>query len=184
METLILRTWKDSDLEPYAAMNADPEVMRHFPTLLTRAESAASFARLRSVIDQRGWGLWAVEVDGDFAGFTGLNVPTFTAHFTPCTEIGWRFRREFWGRGLAARAAEHALWFGFETLKLEEIVAFTATTNARSWKLMERLGFERDASGDFDHPAIPQGHFLCRHVLYRNRANQKPHSALASETGS
>lgn len=184
METLILRTWKDSDLEPYAAMNADPDVMHHFPALLTRAESVASFARLRSVIDQRGWGLWAVEVDGVFAGLTGLNIPAFSAHFTPCTEIGWRFRREFWGRGLATRAAQQALSFGFEVLKLEEMVSFTATTNVRSWRLMERLGFERDASGDFDHPAIPQGHVLCRHVLYRKRANLRPHSAVTSDAGS
>lgn len=170
METLILRQWKDSDLEPYTAMNADAEVMQHFPALLTPAESSASFERLRSVIDKRGWGLWVVEVDGVFAGFTGLSTPTFSAHFTPCTEIGWRFRREFWGRGLATRAAQQALCFGFEVLKLREIVSFTATTNVRSWRLMERLGFERDASGDFDHPAIPEGHVLRRHLLYRKRA--------------
>jgi RimJ/RimL family protein N-acetyltransferase len=167
MEQLILRQWKDADLDPYAAMNADAEVMRYFPAVLSREESAASLERQRRVIEERGWGLWAVEVDSVFAGFTGLNVPSFTTHFTPCTEIGWRFRREFWGRGLAFRAAREALRFGFETLKLAEIVAFTAATNERSRKLMERLGFEQDASGDFDHPSIPRGHALSRHVLYR-----------------
>jgi RimJ/RimL family protein N-acetyltransferase len=169
MEEIVLRQWRDSDLEPYAAMNADPEVMRSFPALLSRAESAASMERLRRAIDERGWGLWAVEVDGVFAGFTGLNVPSFAAPFMPCTEIGWRFRREFWGRSLAYQAAGAALLFGFGTLKLAEIVAFTAVTNVRSRRLMERLGFEHDANGDFDHPSIPEGHALRRHVLYRRR---------------
>jgi len=167
MEKVALRQWNDSDLEPYAAMNADPEVMRYFPALLTQAESAASMERLRRAIDERGWGLWAVDVNGDFAGFTGLSVPSFSAHFAPCTEVGWRFRREFWGRGLACRAARRALAFGFESLKLPEIVSFTAAINVRSLKLMERLGLERDRNGDFDHPSIPEGHELRRHVLYR-----------------
>lgn len=169
-----LRQWRDSDLEPYAAMNADPEVMRHFPTLLTKEASAASLERQRRAIEERGWGFWAVEVDGVFAGFTGLNVPSFTTHFTPCTEIGWRFRREFWGKGLASRAAREALRFGFESLKLAEIVAFTAAINDRSRRLMERLGFERDADGDFDHPSIPEGHVLRCHVLYRIRPEPRP----------
>jgi RimJ/RimL family protein N-acetyltransferase len=170
MEQLILRQWRDSDLEPYAEMNADPEVMRHFPALLSREETAASSERLRRAIDERGWGLWAVDVDGVFVGFTGLNVPNFSAHFMPCIEIGWRFRREFWGRSLAYRAAREALAFGFESLKLTEIVGFTAATNDRSRRLLDRLGFERDANGDFDHPSVPEGHRVRRHVLYRLRA--------------
>ena len=169
MEEIILRQWKDSDLEPYAAMNASPEVMRYFPALLTKVETAASLQRLRRAIDERGWGLWAVEIDGDFAGFTGLNVPTFVAPFTPCVEIGWRFRRKFWGRSLAYRAACAALVFGFESLKLTEIVSFTTATNLRSRRLMERLGFRHAAQEDFDHPSIRQGHKLRRHVLYRIR---------------
>jgi RimJ/RimL family protein N-acetyltransferase len=167
MEQLTLRQWRDSDLEPLAEMNADPEVMRYFPALLTKDESAASMERQRRAIDQRGWGLWAVDVDGVFAGFTGLNVPSFSAPFTPCTEIGWRFRREYWGRSLAYRAACEAIAFGFDSLKLPEIVSFTAATNIRSRRLMERLKFERDADGDFEHPSIPEGHVLRRHVLYR-----------------
>ena len=166
-EQLVLRQWRESDLEPYAAMNADPEVMRYFPARLTKEESAASLERLRRSIYERGWGLWAVDVDGVFAGFTGLNVPSFSAHFTPCTEIGWRFRREFWSRGLAYRAACEALVFGFESLKLGEIVSFTTTTNVRSRRLMERLGFQRDKGGDFEHPSIPEGHKRRHHVLYR-----------------
>ncbi|HEY1787974.1 MAG TPA: GNAT family N-acetyltransferase, partial [Verrucomicrobiae bacterium] len=141
MEQLILRQWKDSDLEAFADMNADQEVMRHFPSLLTRAQSESDMNILRRQIDERGWGLWAVEVDGAFAGFTGLSIPRFTAHFTPCTEVGWRFRREYWGRSLAYRAACDALAYGFDTLKLTEIVSFTASTNIRSQKLMQRLSF-------------------------------------------
>lgn len=170
MEHLILRQWKDSDLEPFAGMNADPEVMRHFPAPTTRAQSESDLNVLRRQIDERGWGWWAVEVDGVFAGFTGLNIPRFAAHFTPCTEVGWRFRREFWGRSLAYRAACEALAYGFGTLKLPEIVSFTAVTNVRSQRLMERLGFSHDARDDFDHPMLPEGHVLRRHVLYRKKA--------------
>jgi RimJ/RimL family protein N-acetyltransferase len=166
-EEIVLRQWRDSDLEPYAAMNANPEVMRYFPAPLNRAETAASLQRVRRAIDERGWGLWAVDVDGEFAGFAGLNVPTFSAPFMPCVEIGWRFHRKFWGRSLAYRAARAALSFGFESLKLAEVVSFTAATNLRSRRLMERLGLEHEADGDFDHPSLPEGHALRRHVLYR-----------------
>lgn len=169
MEHLVLRQWKESDLEPFAGMNADPEVMRYFPALLTRAQSESDMNVLRRQIDERGWGLWVVEVDGAFAGFTGLAIPRFTAHFTPCTEVGWRFRREFWGRSLAYRAAGQALSYGFDTLKLAEIVSFTAATNIRSQKLMQRLGLTRDPREDFEHPMLPEGHVLRRHVLYRVR---------------
>jgi RimJ/RimL family protein N-acetyltransferase len=169
VEHLILRQWKDSDLEPFARMNADPEVMRYFPARLTRAQSESDMNVLRRQIDERGWGLWAVEVNGAFAGFTGLSIPRFTAHFTPCTEVGWRFCREFWGRSLAYRAACEALTYGFGTLKLPEIVSFTAAANLRSQKLMRRLGFAHDPQEDFDHPALPEGHILCRHVLYRKK---------------
>lgn len=179
--TIILRQWKDADLESYAAMNADPEVMRHFPSLLTHDESAASMQRIRTAIDERGWGLWAVEVDGDFAGFTGLSVPRFTAPFTPCTEVAWRLRREFWGRGIACRAALQALDHAFNSLALPEVVSFTAPANVRSWKLMERLGMTRDLAGDFDHPLIPEGHPLRRHVLYRlRRGDTRPAEAPRS----
>lgn len=167
MEQVRLRQWIDADFEPYAAMNADPEVMRYFPQCMTRDESAASMERQRRAIDERGWGFWAVEVDGVFAGFTGLNRPGFSAAFTPCVEIGWRFHQAYWGRGVAKRAAEMSLRYGFETLQLQEIVSFTASLNRRSWKLMERLGFERDPGGDFEHPLIPAGHPLSMHLLYR-----------------
>ena len=165
--TLTLRQWNDSDLAPFAAMSADPEVMRFFLATLTTEQSAAMMERIRRTIDEQGWGWWAVEVDGEFAGLTGLSVPKIAAPFMPCTEIAWRFRREFWGRGVAIEAARKALSFGFETLNLTEIVSFTAAINVPSWKLMERIGFKRDVAGEFDHPALPEGHTLRRHVLYR-----------------
>jgi RimJ/RimL family protein N-acetyltransferase len=168
----MIHQWKDDDLEPYAAMNADPEVMTYFPKLLTKAESAESIARLRAGIAERGWGLWAVEVNGIFAGFTGLAQPTFKAHFTPCTEIGWRFRKEFWGRSIAYASARAALAYAFDTLKLLELVSFTAVVNARSRRLMERLGFTRNAAEDFLHPGLPSASPLQLHVLYRMR-NQR-----------
>jgi RimJ/RimL family protein N-acetyltransferase len=167
MERLLLRQWRDEDLEPFSVMNADPEVMRHFPACLSREQSAESMERQRCAIAEQGWGFWVVEVDGQFAGITGLKLATFPAPFTPCTEIGWRFRREFWGRGLAFRAATEALTFGFESLKLREILAFTAVANARSRRLMERLGFRRSPAEDFDHPLVPEGNAARRHVLYR-----------------
>lgn len=171
MERILLRQWRDADLEPFAAINADAEVMRHFSAPLAREESAALFDRLRRGIDECGWGLWAVEVEGRFAGFTGLSVPRFQAAFTPCVEVGWRLGREFWGRSLAYRAALEALQFGFGTLHLEEIVSFTACGNARSRRLMERLGFSHNPRDDFDHPSLPEGHPLRRHVLYRKKAS-------------
>lgn len=170
MENITLRQWADSDLEPFAGMNADPEVMRFFPSLPNREESRASLNRHRALIDQRGWGLWVVDVDGVFAGFTGLAVPAFEAPFMPCVEAGWRLRREYWGRGIAYRAAHLALDYGFNTLRLPEIVSFTATVNAPSRRLMERLGFVHDETSDFDHPLILHGHALCRHVFYRKKA--------------
>jgi len=170
MEQIALRQWRDSDLEPYAAMNADPEVMRYFPSLLSREQSEASLARQCSLIERRGWGLWALDVDGNFGGFIGLAIPGFEAPFMPCVEVGWRLRREYWGRGLAYRGALQALDYGFNILKLPEIVSFTAAVNAPSRKLMDRLSFVHDAASDFQHPSIPEGHQLRHHVLYRKKA--------------
>jgi RimJ/RimL family protein N-acetyltransferase len=125
--------------------------------------------RLRNDIETRGWGLWAVEVDGKFSGFTGLAEPKFAAHFTPCVEIGWRLRRAYWGRGIAYAAALIAQSFAFEKLKLSELVSYTAAVNTRSRRLMERLGFERKEEEDFLHPSLTPGSPLCPHVLYRKR---------------
>jgi RimJ/RimL family protein N-acetyltransferase len=169
MTTALLRTWRDSDFEPFAVMNSDPEVMRYFLAPWSRTEAAERFARMRTALDERGWGIWPVEVEGCFAGMVGLNVPRYPLPFSPCTEVLWRFRPEYWGRGLAYAAATEAVQRGFSTVGLEEIVAFTTVPNLRSRRLMERLEFRRDAAGDFDHPEVPEGHPLRRHVLYRKR---------------
>ena len=182
MSSVILRQWRDSDFVPYFEMNTDPEVMRHFPAVLTKQEASASFARLRNEIEKRGWGVWAVEVDGALAGMTGLWIPRFSAPFMPCTEILWRFRRQFWSRGLAYAAAVQALVYGFSTLRLTEIVAYTAASNLRSIRLMERLDFIRDLAGDFEHPGVPQGNPLRHHVLYRKRPSHSPDPTPASVT--
>ena len=170
-QRLILRPWRDEDLAPFAALNADPAVMEHFPSVLTRAESDAAAGRIREELAERGFGLWAVEVPdvSPFIGFTGLAVPRFTAHFTPAVEIGWRIAREHWGRGYAPEAARAALAHGFGALGLDEIVSFTAAGNARSRRVMEKLGKTHDAADDFEHPGLAPGHALRRHVLYRIR---------------
>lgn len=168
---LQLRHWRDEDREPFAAMGADAEVMEHFPAALTRAESDAFVDRAGAQLEERGWGLWAVEelATGRFLGFTGLNVPGFEASFLPATEIGWRFRRDAWGRGLATEAARGALTVAFDDLELDELVSFTATTNTRSAAVMTRIGMTRDPAEDFDHPNVEEGSPLRRHVLYRLR---------------
>jgi RimJ/RimL family protein N-acetyltransferase len=168
-ERLILREWRDEDLDPFAALNADPAVMEWFPSVLSREESDAAAARIRAELAERGFGLWAVEAPGvaPFIGFTGLSAPRFEARFTPCVEIGWRIARAHWGRGYAPEAAGAALGFGFERLGLAEIVSFTAVGNAKSRRVMEKLGMTRDPADDFEHPNLPPGHPLRRHVLYR-----------------
>ncbi|MBX7097831.1 MAG: GNAT family N-acetyltransferase [Myxococcaceae bacterium] len=168
---VVLRDWRDEDLAPFAALNADPAVMEHFPACLTRAESDALAARIRTRLAARGFGLWALELPGvaTFAGFVGLTVPIFEAHFTPCVEIGWRLARVHWGHGYAQEAARAALAFGFDVLDLPEVVALTVPGNARSRRVMEALGMRHDVADDFDHPSLPAGHPLQRHVLYRKR---------------
>ncbi len=168
---LHLRAWTAADLVPFAHLNGDPRVMEHFPAPLGRAESDALAARIAAHFAAHGFGLWAVAVPGvaDFIGFVGLAVPSFTAHFTPCVEIGWRLSAAHWGAGYATEAAAAALDFGFGSLALDEIVSFTVPANQRSRRVMERLGMQRTADDDFDHPLLPPGHPLRRHVLYRRR---------------
>lgn len=169
----ILRPWEESDLEPFAALNADPEVMEHFPALLSRAESDAAAERIRATFAE-GLGLWALELPGEasFAGFCGLFRPTYEAPFLPTVEIGWRLARADWGRGLATEAARAALAHAFGTLGLPEVVALTVPANLRSRRVMERLRMQRSPDEDFDHPRIPAGHPQRRHVLYRLRRDE------------
>ncbi len=166
---LCLRRWREADRAAFAAANADPEVMEHLPALLTREGSDLLVDRIETEFDQRGYGLWAVEVvaTGQFIGFTGLSVPSFDAHFTPAVEIGWRLARPAWGHGYATEAARAAMDFGFNRIRLPAIVSFTAATNLRSRAVMQRIGMTRDPADDFDHPNLEQHHRLLRHVLYR-----------------
>jgi RimJ/RimL family protein N-acetyltransferase len=165
---VLLRQWLDADLESFAALNSDPEVMRHFPAPMTREQSDEFAAALHTTIGEQGWGLWAVEVPGSapFIGFVGLNRPTFDAHFMPAVEVGWRLARPYWGYGYATEAAAAAVAFGFDQLDLDEIVSFTVPANERSWRVMERLDMTHDPADDFDHPRVDVDH-LRRHVLYR-----------------
>lgn len=168
-ERLILRPWRDDDLEPFAVMNADPEVMEYFPSTLTREQSDAMVARITVGLREDGFGLWAVEVceTGRFAGFTGIVWQRFEAHFTPAVEVGWRLAREAWGNGYATEAARAALGHGFGTAGLEEVVSLTSRTNLRSQAVMRRLGMTHDPRDDFDHPLLEPGDPLRPHVLYR-----------------
>jgi RimJ/RimL family protein N-acetyltransferase len=173
-ERLLLRRWRESDLEPFAEMNADPIVMEYFPTSLTRHASDALVARFRDQFDRLGYSLWAVEVLGKapFIGYVGLSVPRFVAHFTPCVEVGWRLAHAHWGRGYATESARAVLDFAFDVVGLHEIVSFTVPANERSRAVMERLGMVRDPADDFDHPLLPESHPLRRHVLYRLTRDQ------------
>ena len=173
-DRLVLRRWRDSDREPFAALNADPEVMEHFPAELTPAESDVLIDRIEARFEESGFGFWALEIaeTGQFIGFTGLSVPKFEAHFLPGVEIGWRLTRSAWGHGYAAEAARRALTFAFDDLELTEIVSFTSRTNLRSQAVMKRIGMTNDPADDFDHPALAEGHPLSRHVLWRKRATE------------
>lgn len=150
-------------------MNADPAVMEHFPSTLTRADTERLVRHIEQGFEERGYGLWALEVVGGapFIGFVGLNLTTWEAPFTPAVEVGWRLGAEHWGRGYATEAAREAVRFGFEVLGLDEIVSFTVPANVRSRRVMERLGMTLDPGGDFENPNVPEGSHLRHHVLYR-----------------
>jgi 3-dehydroquinate dehydratase/shikimate dehydrogenase len=169
-ERLILRQWREEDLEPFAALNADPQVMEYFPAIISRQESDQMMKRMQTKIEERRWGWWAVSLmeNEKFIGLIGMNdvdQATFPAHFFPAVEVGWRLANPFWGKGYATEGALACLKYGFETLNLEEIVAFTAVQNTRSRAVMERIGMHRDPKDDFDHPKLPRDHRLRRHVL-------------------
>jgi RimJ/RimL family protein N-acetyltransferase len=172
-ERLVLRHWRAEDREPFAALNADPEVMEHFPSPHSQEESDALVVKNEDGFEHWGFGLWALEVrsTGAFIGFTGLSVPNFDAAFTPAVEVGWGLARHAWGHGFATEAAGAALGNGFAEHRLSEIVSFTFEGNVRSRAVMERLEMTHDPSDDFDHPALV-GHRLSRHVLDRMPAER------------
>jgi ribosomal-protein-alanine N-acetyltransferase len=166
-ERLVMRRWRDADRKPFAALNADPEVMEHFPNRLTREESDALVDRIEQGFNERGYGLWAVAIESGFIGFVGLQPVRFAAHFTPAVEIGWRLVRSAWGRGYASEAAIAARDFAFREAGLHEIVSFTTYRNERSQAVMRRIGMTHDPADDFDHPGLPVDHPMRPHVLYR-----------------
>lgn len=168
---LALRRWEPRDLDPFAAINSDPEVMEHFPSALSRQESAELIERIEAGFEADGLGLWAVEPRGEDAmvGFVGLNPVPEQMPFSPAVEVGWRLARSQWGRGIATEAARAAIAFGFDEAGLDEIVSFAALANARSRGVMERVGMSRDPSEDFAHPLLPRESLLSGHVLYRLR---------------
>jgi RimJ/RimL family protein N-acetyltransferase len=173
-DRLLLRRWEEGDLDPFAAMNADPAVTEYLLPPITREQSEQLVARTESSFENRGYGLWAVETKDErsFIGFVGLSFVDPDYPFGPAVEIGWRLGHRFWGHGYATEAARSALAFGFDTLGLAEIVSFTVAGNRRSWAVMERLGMRRDTAGDFDHPRVPEGHPLRPHILYRIGADR------------
>jgi len=174
---LRLRPWRLEDLSPFAALNADPAVMKYFTKPLNRTETKSYIEQLVAHFHQHGFGRWAVEVKdgGQFIGAVGLSVPPWPTSFTPCVDVGWRLASDQWGRGYAGEAAQAALRHGFNVLGLPEIVSFTTEANERSRALMERLGMCRSEADDFDCPGIPPNHPWRRYVLYRmDRSRWKP----------
>jgi RimJ/RimL family protein N-acetyltransferase len=170
-DRLVLRHWRQSDRERFACMNADPRVMQFFPSLLSAEESGQLADRIEEHFRRHSFGLYATELreDHSFIGYIGLSVPTFQAAFTPCVEIGWRLSPDHWGKGLATEGARAVVRQAFESLGLGDLVSFTVPANLKSRRLMEKLGMSHDPAEDFDHPRLPEGHPLRRHVLYRLR---------------
>jgi 3-dehydroquinate dehydratase/shikimate dehydrogenase len=169
-ERLILRPWKNEDFQPYAEMNADPRVREFFPSILTREQSDVEIRHIQSAHDRDGFTFFAAELisTGEFVGFIGMVTMTFAGPGLdqPAVEIGWRLAHGHWGKGLATEGARATVHYGFETAKFKEIVAITVPTNVRSRHLMEKIGMKHFPNLDFDHPRIPEGHALRRHVLY------------------
>ena len=161
-----LRRFIASDTKAMAAMNKDNEVMRYFPQPLTEAETIAMMQRIDQHFEKNGFGLFAVEniLTKEFIRLTGFAIPSFGSFFTPCVEIGWRFKKEAWGQGLATEAATACLQYGFTVLQFDKIFSFTAVVNIPSEKVMQRIGMKR--TGFFDHPALKKESILCKHVVY------------------
>ncbi|HEX9509840.1 MAG TPA: GNAT family N-acetyltransferase [Puia sp.] len=161
-----MRRWIESDYDPFIELNRDTDVMKFFPKPLTPEETLHMIKRIGLAFEQNGYGLFAVEKRStqEFIGFAGFARPSFESYFTPCVEIGWRFKKEAWGNGYATEAAIACLNYGFQTLHFDRILSFTSLLNGRSEKVMQRIGLTK--IGEFDHPNIDPAHALCRHVVY------------------
>ena len=167
-ERLKLRQWKAADRQPFVELNADPEVMEYFPSTVSESDSDQFIQRVTAKIAESGWGFWAVELKetNDFIGFVGLSNPASKLSFNPCTEIGWRLAKMYWGRGYATEAAQAALTFAFENLAISEVVSFTSVQNKRSQSVMKNINIT-DTGQNFIHPSIPLGSELQEHVLFK-----------------
>jgi RimJ/RimL family protein N-acetyltransferase len=168
-ERLLLRTWIKSDVEPLTAINQDPKVMEYFPSTIDRDSTKQFIERMNQHFDKYHYTFFAVvrKDTNEFIGFVGIANVNFNAHFTPAVEIGWRLSSQHWGNGFAPEAAKAVLAYAFDVLKLPDIVSFTAKSNAKSRRVMEKIGLHHDPAGDFDHPKLSSDSPLCRHVLYR-----------------
>jgi RimJ/RimL family protein N-acetyltransferase len=166
-ERLVMRRWRQTDREPFAELNGDPETLAFFPATLSRAESDALVDRTEAGFEERGYGLWALEVagTGEFIGFTGLApMPADIPGGPDGTEIGWRLARNAWHHGYATEAARAALGVAFDGVGLREIWSYTSLRNAPSQAVMRRIGMTESAR--FPHPRVPDGHPLKPHVAY------------------
>lgn len=168
-ERLILRTWRKEDTDPYFQINQDPKVMEYFPGLQDLETTKNFIIKVNNHFDKHGYTLYATarKDTNEFIGFIGLFVADFEAHFTPATEIGWRLSSKHWGKGFATEGAKAVLDYAFKELEIPEIVSFTAEGNAKSIKVMQKIGLQHNAGNDFDHPKLDDASPLKRHVLYR-----------------
>ncbi len=180
-ERLVLREFLPTDLDPFAAMNADRVVMEHFVRTMTREDTERFVERIEAHWRTEGWGLWALERrdSGAFIGYTGLWPVRFEVAFEPKVEVGWRLAAEHWGHGFATEAARAAVDVAFDRLGWPEVTSFTAVANERSQAVMRRIGMRREPEWDFDHPAVPDGHPVRPHVFYRLRADERPWTVAA-----
>ncbi|RLP52343.1 MAG: N-acetyltransferase [Ketobacter sp.] len=171
-ERLFLRNWIDDDLDKFANLNADPEVMEFFPNILTRQESDRLAQKIRQNIELNGWGPWAVELKstGEFIGVVGLQESDKSLPFSPCVEVAWRLAKPYWGKGYASEAAKACLVYAKTVLKIREVVSFTAVKNVRSQAVMAKIGMHTEGY-EFDHPDVPYSSQLCRHILYKIHLN-------------
>lgn len=167
-ERLLLRQWAEDDFLPFAEMCSDKDVMEFFPKLQTQSESYEMAKKIQALIEDLGWGLWALEIPNQhrFIGFVGLHIPKDNMPFSPCVEIGWRLSKQYWGKGYATEAAEKALEYAFNKLNLSEVVSFTTVANVRSMAVMQKIGM-CNSGQNFMHPNIEASHPQCEHVLYK-----------------
>ncbi|MEP7236136.1 MAG: GNAT family N-acetyltransferase [Ignavibacteriota bacterium] len=176
---LLLRQWKDSDIESFVAMGQNEKVMKYFPSLIGADQSKEWVSGHREAISENGWGLWAAEElqENNFIGFIGIHRVPYELPFRtiehPPLEIGWRLRPEFWNRGLATEGAIACLQFGLVELGSAEIISFTSILNIPSIRVMQKIGMKRDENNDFDHPRVEKDHSLCRHLLYRTKSENR-----------